>query len=113
MAEVKTDRTQLPPGYEYRGAAVEQNSEDCMGNNIHYWAQDAQTPDKMKCFIGTGASLSDACNAVIISCWRHYDFQQLSDKEKLEKFITAAMKNGRFYDVDLVEIIKILAKHVS
>lgn len=102
--------TELPPFYSFMSRPRFQSSEDCMGNPISQWVQAAMTPHPSKNLIlGVAETEAAVTEGLIKQCWDDYNFHRLSEEERLKALVQAADDRGRFYDRDLVDVIKLLA----
>lgn len=102
-------KTELPPGYMFRGKPFFRKGEDCMGRPYSEWEQSVQTPLK-KVIMAVGESEQEVTKKLIRNCWAEHDFRNLPDGERLDKILAEAQKRGRFYDAELVDVIAILAR---
>ncbi len=98
---------QLPKGCTFDGEPVCYDTEDCMGRPQKYWSRTVRMPDKSMT-IGYGQCPDEATCNVIKQAITKAEFAALPDTERLHQILAAAKERGRFYDMELVEVISIL-----
>ena len=103
--------TELPPGYSFQPKPAFQSGDDCMGYPYQQWVQVALTPHLTnKLIMATGGSEAEVTTKLTVLCWEDHNFRNLPDQERLEQLVEMAIKQGRFYDTQLVDAITILAR---
>ena len=99
--------TNLPPGYKWYAEPYFQPD----GSHwiVNFWTPDnGEVPKEV--MSGYGVTKEQAVADAISKAQKHQEFWDKTDTQRLEQHLEDATKQGRFYDRQLLDVLKILAR---